>query len=87
MDKLTDFTTRTKTRELLLYTQVLTIAALAILLTAPLGSICISLLGPLLLNKDQQASEDNTGNCLDQLLWHNMTTILCRNQGRSADNR
>lgn len=44
---------------------MLTIAALAILLTAPLGSISISLLGPLLLKKNQQSSEDsNAGNHL-----------------------
>ena len=38
--------------------QVLTIAVLSILLTAPLGAVGISITGPLLLNKKKKEEED-----------------------------
>ena len=42
--------------------QVLTVAVLAILLTAPLGATGISLLGPVLLKKDEgSCTENSTG--------------------------
>lgn len=40
--------------------QVLAIAVLAIFLTAPLGGIAISLLGPLLLSKEAEVVVDET---------------------------
>ena len=39
--------------------QVLTIAVLAIVLTAPAGAVAISLLGPFLLSKDGDVFDDN----------------------------
>ena len=42
------------------FLQVLTIAVLAIVLTAPLGAIAVSLLGPVLLTKTEEEVESET---------------------------
>ena len=42
------------------FLQVLTIAVLAIVLTAPLGAIAVSLLGPVLLTKTKEEVEPET---------------------------
>ena len=39
--------------------EILTLAVLSILITAPMGAVCILALGPLLLDKNQQAKDEN----------------------------
>ncbi len=50
--------------------QVLTLAVLSIVLTAPLGAIAISLLGPVLLKKSEEPAHENSDSVVDDLDGH-----------------